>query len=367
MGKKVFIIDDHNMETENLRTYFSTDFDVIPFKTETDLNEYSDAFNNVQSLETYVKRIITENYQDLRLIVSDIRFDDFKGRYDGIKLIKQIREWKIPNAHPDYCKFIPIIATSKVTGMDYLYKAYCEANATLYIDKDYKDRDGNILGLKEISRQMIPLFDSWCEMVGDSRYRIAFSFTGKDNANNEKHRAFVREIAESLSRRCRTSVFFDEFYGGAINGNTGRLMSNVYRSQSEKIVVFLSNDYNDTRRSFWTSKEWLWGIKPYIQETDIDNLCLINLSVKFNKDKVLPKLFSEIGTDNKAIKEDMNSWNLIYKDFSDQRDFYYSIISNRSDNAPAAFQKYIEFKKEKLKTIVDFIISRFNLRAVVPD
>ena len=364
--KKVFIIDDSIRETNVLRAYFSSDYKVLPLKQKKELKKYSNAFNSIEALTTYVKDVIQNNYRDLRLIVSDIFFEgDLKDVFDGINLIKLIRDWKIDNAHPDYCKFIPIIATSKVTEKDYLTKAYTEAKATLYIDKGHKDQNGKILGLTDVGKQLIPPFDSWCEMVGDSRYKIAFSFTGKDNSNNEDHRAFIREIAESLSRRCRTSVYFDEFYEPDNNTKTGNLLSNVYRSQSEKIVVFLSNEYNDPSCNVWTSEEWTCGIKQYIQETSLDNLCLISLSPELDKEKVLQRLFSEIGDDNIANEGGVKVRNRIYKDISEQRDYYYSIISNKTDTAPAAFHKYNEFKKEKLKTVVDFIIDRFNLKALV--
>lgn len=368
-NKKVFIIDDRPLEVKPLRTYFSADYDVLPLADDDSMKEYSNAFNSIDTLESYVKRVIQDNYRDLRLIISDIFFDgDLKQRYDGLRLIRQIREWKILNAHPDYCKFIPIIATSKVTDKDYLYRAYSEAKATLYVDKEQTDRDGNILGLKDVSRQLIPLFDSWCAMEGVSRFKVAFSFTGSDKTNNENHRAFVREIAESLCRRCRISVFFDEFYKSYINTNSGWELSNIYRSQSENIVVFLSNEYNDPKNNVWTSDEWELGIKPYIKETGLDNLCLISLSDVLKENTVLPRLFSKIGPNSKETKGKVKTWNHIYQPFKDQRKYFYSLTDNTATPANQAFEAYYTtFRKEKLKTIVDFIIKRFNLTEVVPD
>lgn len=377
--KKVLIIDDFFNDFKSLWSHFSSEFNVLPdikiedgnnededVKKDPVATEYFDAFNNRTALVEYVKKAIQENYRDLRLIVSDISFDgDLKRFFDGTDLIKYIRDLHIENAHDDYTKLIPIIATSKVSGTDYCRKAY-DAKATLYIDKDVKDLSGKIISLTGIGKQLIAPFDAWCETIGVCRYKVGFSFTGENKSISEEHRAFVRDIAESLCRRCGITVFFDEFYDPIINSKNGVDLSDVYHYQCEKVVVFLSSDYNDPNSNVWTSDEWQLGIRPFIQETSFDNLCLLNLSSSLDKNTVLSRMFNEINN-TPSTKANTQIWDLIYKDISKQRDLFYELV-NSQRIANQCFDDYFStFKKEKLKTIVDFIIKRFHLTEIMPN
>lgn len=366
--KKVFVIDDDIDELNELRSNFDSEFDVLPRNTDKDLAEYSDAFNNRTSLENYVKKVIQDNYRDLRLVVSDIFFDgDLKQKYDGIDVIRYIRDLNIDNAHDDFLKYIPIIATSKYSGKDYLRKAYSEAKATLFINKGESDNTGKIIGLTGMGKQLITPFDAWCERVGACRYKVGFSFTGIDKLNKENHRAFVRDIAESLCRRCGISVFFDEFYDTNINAHSGKTLSEIYHSKCDKIVVFLSNDYNDSDSNVWTSDEWNLGIKPYIKETTFDNLCLLNVSGDLKKDDVLSRMFKELQPVHDSNNANTKGWDLVYKDIHEQREYFYELVQSKR-NADSCFIDYFStFKKEKLNIIVEFIMKRFHLTEIIPN
>ena len=134
----------------------------------------------------------------------------------------------------------------------------------------------------------------------------------------------------------------------------------------DKIVVLLSNEYNDPNSNVWTSEEWQSGIKPYINETSCDNLCLLNVSDNLNKNGVLSKMFKEI-TPNFNNKTNTQRWDRIYKDIFEQREYFYELTQSKR-SAKSSFEEYFStFKKEKLKTIVDFIINRFGFSEIVPN
>lgn len=360
MKKKVLIIDDKLSEVEELRRYFEPEYDVLPEKTNSELSNYSTAFNDSISITNYVDKTIQEHFRDIRLIVSDLFFDNKeKTKFGGIDLIKHIRD--VGHATNDhYLEYIPIIATSGVRGHDYLRKAYEEAKATLYIDKDVEDKNGDIIGLRSMGRQLIRPFDDWCEKAGLCRYKVAFSFAGMDKKKNEPHRLFVREIAESLSMRCAIPIFFDEFREAEVNARNGESLASIYRSQCNNIIVFLSDDYNDPNSNIWTSDEWQLGIRPYINETSLDNLCLLNVSDEFNKNDVLSRMFHEL-TPTTIGNANTQQWDRIFKDIHEFRKSFYGIIDTSSFTAKQSFENYYSFRDEKLKQIVDFIIKRFHL------
>lgn len=360
MKKKVLIIDDKLSEVEELRRYFEPEYEVLPNNSNSELGKYSTAFNDSISITNYVDKTIQEHFRDIRLIVSDLFFDNKeKTKFGGIDLIKHIRD--VGHATNDhYLEYIPVIATSGVRGHGYMRKAYEEAKATLYIDKDVEDENGDIIGLRSMGRQLIRPFDDWCEKTGLCRYKVAFSFAGMDKKKNEPHRLFVREIAESLAMRCAIPVFFDEIYEAKINVQNGEDLASIYRNQCENIVVFLSDDYNDTKSNVWTSDEWRFGINPYIKETSNDNLCLLNLSDDFKKQTVLQRMFQELATAN-CNNTNTQQWDRIFKDIHEYRKSFYEIINTSSFTAKQSFENYYSFRDEKLKQIVDFIIKRFHL------
>src|SRR5262249_351595 len=100
----------------------------------------------------------------------------------------------------------------------------------------------------------------------EKRFRVALSFAATD-------RAFVRGVADSLTAKLgRDQVFYDEYFQAELaRPNLDTYLLNIYRLESELIVVFTSPDY---ARSEWGGLEWR-AIRELIKTRDPADVMLV--------------------------------------------------------------------------------------------
>jgi len=79
-------------------------------------------------------------------------------------------------------------------------------------------------------------------------FKVALSYPGEK-------REYVRKVVDTLQKNLgQNEIFYDEFYEPQLaRPDTDLLLQEIYKSQSELIIVFLSKEYN---RKHWCGLEW---------------------------------------------------------------------------------------------------------------
>ena len=101
------------------------------------------------------------------------------------------------------------------------------------------------------------------------RFRVALSFSGPD-------RAYVDRVAHAIGRTIpREQVFYDKWYEAELaRPNLDGYMLDIYRKQSDLVVVFVSSDY---AQSEWGRLEWR-AVRELIKTRDPSDVMLVRLS-----------------------------------------------------------------------------------------
>jgi hypothetical protein len=107
----------------------------------------------------------------------------------------------------------------------------------------------SLLALESLSdSQKIDKIDKSMSKVSQINFKVALSFPGE-------HRNYVSDIVEILKIRIGTDqVFYDYDYQSQLAvPNLDTLLQNIYRNNSELIVVFLCKEYS---KKEWCGLEW---------------------------------------------------------------------------------------------------------------
>lgn len=127
----------------------------------------------------------------------------------------------------------------------------------------------SLLALEQLeSTAAVSKMDKSTRGLGDLRFQIALSFSG-DN------RPFVAEVARCLQERLGSkAVFYDQDYNAQLaRPNMDLLLQNIYRHQSDLLVVFLSEQY---AARDWCGLEWR-AARDLIKSRNADQIMLVRL------------------------------------------------------------------------------------------
>lgn len=127
----------------------------------------------------------------------------------------------------------------------------------------------SLLALERLaSTSTVSKMDTSMRGLADLRFQIALSFSG-DN------RPLVSAVATCLKTELGSpAVFYDEDYKAQLaRPNMDLLLQNIYRNQSELLVVFLSEQYASRD---WCGLEWR-AARDLIKTRNADQIMLIRL------------------------------------------------------------------------------------------
>ena len=321
---KILAIEDDPDAMECIRKSLPTGYELIP----SDSRSFSDICKHglkgecmVSESESFtrldieLKKLIEENYSNLRAIVCDVKLGEqkeYNNIDEGVKVIEWIRNpLNEINLSKDYLKYIPIIVFSSLSNAtrDRQDRAV-GAGATGYVPKNDAEISEKRASetLQALLQSQAKYFDYIYKTLYKKEYTVALSFTG--NRGTELHREYIEEVASFLSTTYTSKrVFFDrkQLESGKTISYTKEDFKQIYKNRSEYIIVFISHDYN-TENSPWTEKEWE-GIKEY-HKVSKHNVIFV----------VLEKGFTEIDFRNKMGIEPV-----IWLDASEYLDDFYKI------------------------------------------
>lgn len=111
-----------------------------------------------------------------------------------------------------------------------------------------------------------------------NRFRVALSFPGE-------HRGFVEQVSESLCGKLpRETILYDRYYEAEFaRPNLDTHLLELYRNQSELVVVFLCAEYDSKE---WCRLEWR-AIRDLLKQRDPSSVMLFRFD-----DTEIPGLFS---------------------------------------------------------------------------
>lgn len=321
---KILAIEDDPDAMECIRKSLPTGYELIPsdsrsfsdickhgLKGECMVGE-SDSFTR---LDIELKKLIEENYSNLKAIVCDVKLGEqkeYNNIDEGVKVIEWIRNpLNEINLSKDYLKYIPIIVFSSLSNAtrDRQDRAV-GAGATGYVPKNDAEISAKRASetLQALLQSQANYFDYIYKTLNKKEFKVALSFTG--NRGTELHREYIEEVASYLSTifTCKR-VFFDrkQLESGKTISYSKEDFRQIYKNRSEYIIVFISRDYN-TKDSPWTQKEWE-GIKEYYKVSKHQVIFV-----------VLDKGFTEID-----FKKKMDIEPVIWLDASEYIEDFYKI------------------------------------------
>lgn len=102
--------------------------------------------------------------------------------------------------------------------------------------------------------------------IENLKFKVALSFPGEK-------RDYAKKVSEILSKELgEHKVFYDNFYQSQLaRPNLDILLQNIYRNQSELIVIFLCKEYAQKE---WCGLEWR-AIRDIIKSKQDDQLMFV--------------------------------------------------------------------------------------------
>ncbi|MCM1236763.1 MAG: hypothetical protein NC489_42345, partial [Ruminococcus flavefaciens] len=128
-----------------------------------------------------------------------------------------------------------------------------------------EDLHNRIISQCQCMRQIIEELPDKADSVGEKRFKIAFSFPGEYRETVHK---IVMGVADKYTKK---RILYDKFLSGELaRPNLDIYLQNLYKNESELIVVFLCADYNSKK---WCGIEWR-AIRDLLNSREADDRIL---------------------------------------------------------------------------------------------
>ena len=359
---------DINTDKDKRRRYIrelNTDLD-DKIKPEDCLSEEEQALTTLlrpkgglKEAESMIDRIIKENYNDLRLVICDLKLCE--DNEAGKEIIRHLREDRILDDTPWFLKNIPIIILTGVDGVAVGASERGGINSRVFkkIDvlynmrgKSVSDDTNNLDSCQSLFRSIVDMLatnfdDQYNKHL--TKYKVALSFTNVNDLEDciIPHREFVEMFVHCLYPYfTREKVYYYE--DKPDNNNLGKDLEEIYKEKSEFVIVFISDDYNTHDKST-TQTEWK-AIKEKYESRGWKGVVFVPIENSVANRTSIGRIlnienFSEIPIDFSDLREKFyNVYNGVLKSEDDRKKIIDSYNSVCKDTQKRIFEKIINGK-----------------------